>query len=97
MDRFTQFAVVATMEAMTMSGMKTTNGTAERTGVVVGNSVCGLRSVCRELDVLGKDGPRKISPILAPTMTSDAAGVQIALMFGLKGPNFSVPSARPTS
>jgi 3-oxoacyl-[acyl-carrier-protein] synthase II len=93
MDRFTQFAVVATMEAMTTSGLKIDNGMAERAGVVIGNSVCGLRSVCRELEVLGKEGPRKISPILAPTMTSDAAGVQIALMFGLKGPNFSVSSA----
>ncbi len=93
MDRFTQFAVVASMEALGMSGMKTPNGTAERAGVVIGNSVCGLRAVCRELDILEKEGPRKISPILAPTMTSDAAGVQIALMFGLKGPNFSVSSA----
>jgi 3-oxoacyl-[acyl-carrier-protein] synthase II len=93
MDRFTQFAVVTTMEAMSMSGFKTANGMSERTGVVIGNSVCGLRSVCRELDVVEKEGPRKISPILAPTMTSDAAGVQIALMFGLKGPNFSVSSA----
>jgi len=93
MDRFTQFAVVAGMEAMTMSGLKIANGMAERTGVVIGNSVCGLQSVCRELDVLEKEGPRKISPILAPTMTSDAAGVQISLMFGAKGPNFSVSSA----
>lgn len=93
MDRFTQFAVVAAMEALGMSGLKMTGGTAERTGVVIGNSVCGLRSVCRELDILEREGPRKISPILAPTMTSDAAGVQIALMFGVKGPNFSVSSA----
>ncbi len=93
MDRFTQFAVVTSMEALGMSGLKTPNGTAERAGVVIGNSVCGLRAVCRELDVLEKEGPRRISPILAPTMTSDAAGVQIALMFGLKGPNFSVSSA----
>jgi 3-oxoacyl-[acyl-carrier-protein] synthase II len=61
--------------------------------VVIGNSVCGLHAVCSQLDVLEKEGARKISPILAPTMTSDAAGVQIALMFGLKGPNFSVSSA----
>jgi 3-oxoacyl-[acyl-carrier-protein] synthase II len=93
MDRFTQFAVVASMEAMNMSRLKMANGAAERTGVVIGNSVCGLRSVCRELEVLDKEGPRKISPILAPTMTSDAAGVQIALAFGIKGPNFSVSSA----
>jgi len=93
MDRFTQFAVVASMEAMNTSKLKMANGAAERTGVVIGNSVCGLRSVCRELEVLEKEGPRKISPILAPTMTSDAAGVQIALVFGLKGPNFSVSSA----
>jgi 3-oxoacyl-[acyl-carrier-protein] synthase II len=93
MDRFTQFAVVASMEALNVSGMQTPNGTAERAGVVIGNSVCGLRAVCSQLDVLEKEGARKISPILAPTMTSDAAGVQIALMFGLKGPNFSVSSA----
>jgi 3-oxoacyl-[acyl-carrier-protein] synthase II len=93
MDRFTQFAVVASMEAISASGLRTDNGAGERTGVVIGNSVCGLRSVCHELEVMGSQGPRKISPILAPTMTSDAAGVQIALMFGTKGPNFSVSSA----
>jgi 3-oxoacyl-[acyl-carrier-protein] synthase II len=93
MDRFTQFAVVASIEAMTMSGLNLANGAAEQAGVVMGNSVCGLRSVCRELAVLEREGPRRISPILAPTMTSDAAGVQIALMFGMKGPNFSVSSA----
>ncbi len=93
MDRFTQFAVVASMEAVNAARLKIADGVADRTGVVIGNSVCGLRSVCRELEVLVNEGPRKISPILAPTMTSDAAGVQIALMYGIRGPNFSVSSA----
>lgn len=93
MDRFTQFAVVASIEALHMAGLNKANGTSDRAGVVVGNSVCGLRAVCNQLDVLEKEGARRISPMLAPTMTSDAAGVQIALMFGFRGPNFSVSSA----
>jgi len=97
MDRFAQFAVAATLQAVDAAGLKITGNNAEETGVVIGNSVCGLLSVCDQLEVLSEAGPRRISPILAPTMTGDAAGVQVGLLLGAKGPNYSPSSACSSS
>jgi len=93
MDRFTQFAVAASMEATRAAGLVMGNNGAEDTGVIIGNSVCGLLSVCEQLEILKKEGPRKVSPILAPTMTGDAAAVQVALLLGAKGANYAPSSA----
>ena len=97
MDRFTQFAVAASIQAAEASKLKIDSHNAEETGVVVGNSVCGLLSVCEQLEVLKREGPRRISPILAPTMTGDAAAVQVALLLGAKGPSYSPSSACSSS
>lgn len=97
MDRFTQFAVAASIQAAEASKLKIDSHNSEETGVVVGNSVCGLLSVCEQLEVLKREGPRRISPILAPTMTGDAAAVQVALLLGAKGPSYSPSSACSSS
>lgn len=97
MDRFTQFAVAASLQAAEASRLKIDSHNSEETGVVVGNSVCGLLSVCEQLEVLKREGPRRISPILAPTMTGDAAAVQVALLLGAKGPSYSPSSACSSS
>ncbi len=80
MDRFTQFAVAASLQAVEAAGLTIDNSNAEETGVIIGNSVCGLLKVAEQLKVLSEAGPRKISPILAPTMTGDAAPVQGSLI-----------------
>ena len=97
MDRFTQFAVAASLQAVEAAGLTIDNSNAEETGVIIGNSVCGLLKVAEQLKVLNEIGPRKISPILAPTMTGDAAPVQISLILGAKGPNYAPSSACSSS
>jgi len=97
MDRFTQFAVAASLQAVEASGLKIDNSNADETGVIIGNSVCGLLEVAEQFKVLSEIGPRRISPILAPTMTGDAAPVQVSLMLGAKGPNYSPSSACSSS
>ncbi|MCK4368173.1 MAG: beta-ketoacyl-ACP synthase II [Dehalococcoidales bacterium] len=93
MDRFTQFAAAASLQAVESAGLKIDNSNAEESGVIIGNSVCGLLSVCVQLKVLNEAGPRRVSPTLAPTMTGDAASVQISLILGTKGPSYSPSSA----
>jgi len=93
MDRFTQFAVVATLQAVEAAGLKINPDNAEETGVIIGNSVCGLLSVCEQFKVLSERGPGRVSPVLAPTMTGDAAPVQVSLILGTKGVNYSISSA----
>lgn len=97
MDRFTQFAAVASLQAVETADLAVAGNGAEDTGVVIGNSVCGLLSVCQQLEILKNEGPRRVSPILAPTMTGDAAAVQVALLLGAKGPSYSPSSACSSS
>ncbi|MFH1651822.1 MAG: beta-ketoacyl-ACP synthase II [Chloroflexota bacterium] len=93
MDRFTQFAVAASMQAQEACGLKIDAGNAEDIGVIIGTSVAGLLSVTEQVRVLDKMGPRRISPIFAPTMTGDAAPVQVSLQLGARGVNYSPSSA----
>ena len=93
MDRFTQFAVAASLQAVEQAQLKITSNNAMDCGVIVGNSVCGLLSVSKQYQNLATHGPSRVSPILAPTMTGDAASVQVSLLLGAKGPNYAPSSA----
>ncbi len=96
MDRFTQFAVAASLQAAESAKLEIGADNAEETGVIVGNSVCGLLSVVEQFKVLNEMGPRRVSPVLAPTMTGDAPSVQISLILGAKGVNYSTSSSCST-
>ncbi len=93
MDRFTQFAVAASLQATESAALKIDSSNAEETGVIIGNSVCGLLSVCEQYKILSEEGPRRVSPVLAPTMTGDAPSVQVSLILGAKGLSYSPSSA----
>jgi 3-oxoacyl-[acyl-carrier-protein] synthase II len=93
MDRFTQFAVAASLQAVQSAGLTISTNNAYDCGVIIGNSVCGLLSVSEQFKVLTEKGPSRVSPILAPTMTGDAASVQVSLILGAKGVNFAISSA----
>lgn len=93
MDRFTQFAVAASLQATDQARLALKPEDAMECGVIIGNSVCGLLSVSRQYQVLADKGPSRVSPILAPTMTGDAACVQVSLIVGAKGRNYAPSSA----
>jgi 3-oxoacyl-[acyl-carrier-protein] synthase II len=93
MDRFTQFAVAASLQAVESAELKINNGNTEDTGVIIGSSVGGLLSISEQLKILNDAGPKRISPILAPTMTGDAPSVQVSLVLGTKGLSYSPSSA----
>jgi len=92
MDRFTQFAAAASLQAVEAARLDL-NAVSEETGVIIGNSLCGLLSVSEQFRVLSEMGPRRVSPALAPTMTGDAASVQVSLLLGSKGVNYAPSSA----
>ncbi|MFC1994105.1 beta-ketoacyl-ACP synthase II [Chloroflexota bacterium] len=97
MDRFTQFSVAASLQAVESARLTIDNSNADDTGVIIGNSVCGLLKIGDQLKILSEAGPKKISPILAPTMTGDAAPVQVSMILGAKGPTYSTSSACSSS
>jgi 3-oxoacyl-[acyl-carrier-protein] synthase II len=93
MDRFTQFAVGASLQAVQAARLTINADNAYDCGVIIGNSVCGLLSVSEQYKVLMEKGPGRVSPILAPTMTGDSASVQVSLILGAKGVNYATSSA----
>ncbi len=93
MDRFTQFAAAAGLQAAAAAKLTIDAGTAADSGVIIGTSVAGLLSVCKQMQVMAEHGPHRVSPILAPTMTGDAASVQVSLILGTKGENYAPSSA----
>jgi 3-oxoacyl-[acyl-carrier-protein] synthase II len=93
MDRFTQFAMVAAGQALEDSGLTVTDDNAHRVGAVIGSGVGGISSILEQAEVLRERGPRRVSPFLVPMMLPDTAPGQVAISYGLKGPNFAVISA----
>jgi len=93
MDRFTQFAMVAAGQALEDSGLTVTDDNAHRVGAVIGSGVGGISAILEQAEVLRERGPRRVSPFLVPMMLPDTAPGQVAISYGLKGPNFAVISA----
>jgi 3-oxoacyl-[acyl-carrier-protein] synthase II len=96
MDRFTQFAVAAAGQALDDSGLSLTASNAHRVGAIIGSGIGGIISVLEQAEVLRTRGPRRVSPFLIPMMLPDTAPGQVAITYGLKGPNFAVISACAT-
>ena len=95
MDLFAQYAVVAAREAVDDAGLDFTTGEVDRDqcGVVIGSGIGGLLEIeSQHLRMLEK-GPSRISPFTVPKMMVNAGSGSVAIMYGLRGPNFSVVTA----
>jgi 3-oxoacyl-[acyl-carrier-protein] synthase II len=93
MDRFVQFAVMASHEAIRNAGLDLAALDANRIGVVVGSGIGGMETFETQHRILIERGPGRVSPFFIPMMISDMAAGQVSIQFGLKGPNFCTVSA----
>ena len=93
MDRFVQFAVVASHEALRSAGLGDHIPDPERIGVIVGSGIGGMETFEEQHTNLIQKGHRRVSPFFIPMMISDMAAGQVSITFGLKGPNFGTVSA----
>jgi 3-oxoacyl-[acyl-carrier-protein] synthase II len=95
-DRFIQFALAAADMAVKDSGIDFAKTNPERVGVIVGSGMGGLATIEDTHKTLMERGVRKVSPFFIPAIIINLAPGQIALRWGLKGPNFSPVSACAT-
>jgi len=93
MDRFVQFAVAASSEALKTSRLDLERENHDRIGVVIGSGIGGMETFESQHTVLLERGPGRISPFFIPMMISDMAAGQVSIQFGLRGPNFCTVSA----
>jgi beta-ketoacyl-acyl-carrier-protein synthase II len=101
-DRNTHFAVAATGEALREAGLMGDNGLvsgdvdADRFGMVFGTGIGGIGLMLEGHKILLERGPRRVSPFMLPHMLPDSASGQVAIQYGLRGPNMAVVSACAT-
>jgi 3-oxoacyl-[acyl-carrier-protein] synthase II len=96
MDRFVQFAVVASREALDSAGLDLEKENRDRIGVIIGSGIGGMETFEAQHTVLLQRGPGRISPFFIPMMISDMAAGQVSIQYGLRGPNFATVSACST-
>lgn len=97
-DRFTQFALVVSDQAMTDAGLSKDNINPDRVGVVFASGIGGLITFQHEVtDFARGDGTPRFNPFFIPKMILDIAAGQISMRHNLRGPNFAVVSACASS
>ena len=93
MDRFTQFAIAAAIQAINDSGIDFSKEDLFRAGAITGTGIGGIKEIEEQHIRLLDKGPNKVSPFCIPRLMANAASGNIAIHYGLQGPNFSVASA----
>ncbi len=97
-DRFTQFALVVSDQAMSDAGLNKENINPDRIGVVFASGIGGLTTFQHEVtDFARGDGTPRFNPFFIPKMILDIAAGQISMRHNLRGPNFAVVSACASS
>lgn len=86
MARFTQFAMVATQEAIKDAGLDLDQEDRNRVGIEMGNAVGDLQGIEEQYEILRERGPRRIVPTVVPTVLINMGACQVAMQYGIKGP-----------
>ena len=93
LDPFSVYALVATEEAIKMSGLDNIQFNQDRIGVTIGTGVGGIQTLEDQQRVIDQKGARRVSPQFVPKMIANIAGGHLSMRWNLKGPNQTVTSA----
>lgn len=93
MDRFTHYALAAATQALRQANLTIDPSNADDIGSVIGVGIGGLSTLSAAFQVMNERGPSRLSPFLCTMYIPDIAAGQIAITFGVRGPNFCVVSA----
>lgn len=93
LDRFTQFAVHAGHQAIRDADIDFDALDRTRCGVILGSGIGGLIEIENQIERMLTKGPDRVSPFTVPKMMVNAAGGNISITYGLKGPNYAVATA----
>ncbi|MDB5248233.1 MAG: 3-oxoacyl-(acyl-carrier-protein) synthase 2 [Segetibacter sp.] len=97
-DRFSQFAIVASDEAVLDAKLNKDSVNPDRVGVIFGSGIGGITTFQDEVLEFGRgDGTPRFNPFFIPKMILDIAAGQISMRHGFRGPNFAVVSACASS
>ena len=92
-DPFVHYAVISAAEALKDAKLDTSKADMTRVGAIIGSGIGGLEEIQDGNRTLIERGPRRINPFFIPKLMLNAASGNVAIRFGLKGPNFATASA----
>ena len=95
-DKYIQFAVAASLQAVEMSGLESADWDPERAGVYVGSGVGGIETIMKNHEAFLAKGARRVSPFMIPMMIVNMASGVVAIRTGFKGANYAPVSACAT-
>ena len=97
MDDFIVYALCAAVEAVEDSGwMPDDEESLERTGVMIGSGIGGLKTIEAATVLVDEKGPRRLSPFFIPSSLINLASGHVSIRYGFRGPNHSVVTACST-
>jgi 3-oxoacyl-[acyl-carrier-protein] synthase II len=96
MDRFVQFALAASLQALEHSELIITDENRDRIGVFIGTGIGGINTLLGQVEVLRERGVDRISPFLVPMMLADTGPGMVSIYLGLRGPNMAIVTACAT-
>lgn len=92
-DRFTQYALCATQEAVEDAGLDVAKEDRSRVGVIIGSGMGGVQTWESQHAQFIQRGPKRVSPLVIPMMIPDMAAGMVSIVYSLRGPNFCTTSA----
>ena len=96
LDRYSQFAIVASKEAWNDSKLDKETENMERVGVILGSGIGGLETIERESSNLFAKGPDRVSPMFIPMSIVNMAAGNVSIELGAKGESISMVTACAT-
>lgn len=92
-DRYIQFAMAASKEALIDSGLTINADNAEQIATIIGSGYGGISTIQDQVGILNSRGPNRVSPFLMPMMVAEMGASKVSIALGTKGPAYSVTSS----
>jgi 3-oxoacyl-[acyl-carrier-protein] synthase II len=93
MDRFSQFAVAAAVEAMRDAGLEGGSFNPERGAVALGIGIGGFATIEESMRIMTARGPQRIPPMTIPKLIANIGPGNVSMRFDLRGPCYTVTTA----
>lgn len=96
MDICIQYGYAAGVQAFEDSGLVVTEENAHRIGIIIGSGIGGITTIEETAETLLNQGPKRISPFFIPSAIINMISGNLAIKYGLKGPNLAIVTACTT-
>ena len=96
-DKFTQFALIATKEAISSSGIEFKEKDSSKIGVILGTAGGGLQTQDENYRQVYEEGKNRVHPLIVPKLMNNAAASNVSIKFNAQGPCFTIATACSSS